>query len=1052
MRSRAFVLGGMSTSVPASAAPDTAHSLDSEALATELRAALRGEVRFDAGSRALYATDASNYRQVPIGVVVPRDLDDVIKTVAICRRHKAPLLGRGGGTSLAGQCCNVAVVIDFSKYVNRVLELNPEERYAWVEPGCILDDLRKEAEKHHLTFGPDPATHDRCTVGGMIGNNSCGIHSVMAGRTGDNVEELDILLYDGTRMTVGPTSEEELERIIAEGGRKGEIYARLRDLRDRYAELIRARYPAIPRRVSGFNLDDLLPENGFNVARALVGTEGTCVTILRAKLRLVHSPAVRSLLVLGYPDVYSAADHVPEILTHKPVGLEGMDDYLLNFLRKKQAERLGQIHAQPSVEDPAEDPSGGKPIAPEALRDQTVTGATPAADVSKESPAGTAKKPKDAGDILPPGTGWLLVEFGGETREEADAKCRALMEALARHPNAPSMKLMEDPKEEKMVWEVRKSGLGATAFLPGNRNTWPGWEDAAVPPERLGEYLREFNELRNRFGYECAMYGHFGDGCVHMRINFDLTTEEGIATFLAFLDEAADLVVKYGGSLSGEHGDGQARAHLLPKMFGPELVEAFREFKSIWDPDNAMNPGKVVDAYGPADNLRLGAGWKPWRGETVFSYAESDHSFGRALLRCVGVGRCRHLEGNTMCPSFMVTREEMHSTRGRARLLGEMLQGEVIRDGWNSREVKESLDLCLACKGCKTDCPVNVDMATYKAEFLYHYYRNHPRPVQSYAMGLIYWWARLARFAPGVVNFFTQLPGLSHLMKALGGIAQERPMPKFAAEPFKDWYRRTRGGGTAKSGREGKAARRGPVILWADTFNNCFTPDTLRAGLKVLENAGFEVIVPTQALCCGRPLYDHGMLDLARRQLRQILDTLRPQIEAGVPVVGLEPSCVAVFRDELVNLFSRDPLARRLSAQTFTLAEFLEKHAPDWQPPDLSGRKAILHGHCQQKAVMGMGHEEALLRRTGIELHIPDSGCCGMAGSFGFNKNHYEVSVAIGERVLLPVVRDADPETLILTDGFSCREQVSQLTPRKPLHLAELLAGEETPGDRDPRD
>lgn len=955
-----------------------------ETLAAELRTAITGEVRFDDGSRALYATDASNYRQVPIGVVIPRNTDDVIKTIAICRRHNAPIFGRGGGTSLAGQCCNVAVCLDFSKYMNKVVELNPTAGYARVEPGTILDDLRNAAENHHLTFGPDPATHDRCTIGGMIGNNSCGIHSVMAGRTVDNVDTLDILTYDGHRMTVGPTTPDELEQIIAAGGPKGDIYAKLKALRDKYADLIRAKFPRIPRRVSGFNLEELLPENGFNVARALVGTEGTCVTILEARLKLVHSPAVRSLLVLGYPDVYVSADHVPEILTHKPVGLEGMDNYLLNFLKLKQIEKTGN----------------------------------PAAGTAHDS-------------VLPPGNGWLLVEFGGESRDEANAKCRELMTALSRHANAPTMKLMEDPKEEKLVWEVRKSGLGATAFLPGNRNTWPGWEDAAVPPERLGEYLREFAVMRDKFGYESAMYGHFGDGCVHMRIDFDMMSKPGVEKFVAFLDEAADLVVKYGGSLSGEHGDGQARAHLLPKMFGPELVEAFREFKAIWDPANKMNPGKVVDANAPDANLRLGPDYKPWKGETEFSYAESNSSFARALLRCVGVGRCRHTEGGTMCPSFMVTREEKHSTRGRARLLGEMLAGEVIRGGWKSEEVKEALDLCLACKGCKADCPVNVDMATYKSEFLSHYYKGRLRPPSAYAMGLIYWWARAASIAPGVANFFTQTPGLSHLMKWAGGVAPQRPMPKFANETFKAWHRKN---------RPASASTNKPkVILWADTFNNNFTPEITRAGLAVLESAGFDVIVPRQSLCCGRPLYDHGMLDLARKLLLQILNTLAPEIEAGIPVVGLEPSCVAVFRDELQNLFPNNARAKKLGQQVFPLAEFLQKYAPNWQPPNFAGQKAILHGHCHQKAVMGLSPDESILKKTGLTLEVPDSGCCGMAGSFGFSKEHYEISQAIGNRVLLPAARTAAPTTLIITDGFSCREQVAQSTNRTPLHLAQIL-------------
>lgn len=983
-------------SAPTSDADIATRNVDAEALEISLRKVVKGEVRFDKGTRSIYAVDASNYRQVPIGVVIPRDEDDVVAALEVCRRYNAPILGRGAGTSIAGQCVNVAVVFDYSKYMNRVLEINPEEGYAWVQPGCILDTLRAAAEEHHLTFGPDPATHDRCTLGGMIGNNSCGVHSVMAGRTQDNIEALDIVTYDGARMTVRQTTPAELEGIIMEGGRRGEIYAALKEIRDRFGDEVRRKFPVLPRRVSGYNLEELLPEHGFNVARALVGTEGTCVTILRAKVRLVHSPPARMLIVLGYPDVYHAADHVMEILRHKPVGLEGMDDYLLNFLKKKHAQKVG--------------------------------GGPQQADVIRK---------RGAQDVLPPGNGWLLVEFGGETMDEARAKCDGLVAALQKMPNAPSMKIMLDPTEEKTVWEVRKSGLGATAFLPDNRNTWPGWEDAAVPPENLGEYLREFNVLRQKFGYECAMYGHFGEGCIHMRIDFDMVTATGIEKFLKFLDEAADLVVRYGGSISGEHGDGHARAHLWIKMFGEELMHAFRMFKGVWDPGNRMNPGKLVDPYAPDEYLRLGAGYKSWRGDTQFQYPESDHSFGRALLRCVGVGKCRRVDaGGTMCPSFMVTREEKHSTRGRAHLLQDMLKGDLLQDGWKSREVKESLDLCLACKGCKSDCPVNVDMATYKAEFLYNYYKGRLRPAGSYTMGWITWWARLASVMPRLVNFFMQGRATGGLMKRLAGIAPQRPMPRFAEQTFKQWLAEQPP--AQSGGADAAAGPRQKVILWADTFNNHFTPATLRAAHEVLQDAGFEVTVPTKPLCCGRPLYDHGFLGMAKDLLRDIMTALRSDIEAGTPIVGLEPSCVAVFRDELVNFFADDPVALRLSGQVYTLAEFLVRYAPDYRPGYLPG-KALLHVHCHQKSVLTQAPDAYLLRSLGLEVETPDTGCCGMAGAFGFDAHNFEVSQAVGERVLLPAVRAAAEETLVITDGFSCREQVEQLGPRKVLHTAQVL-------------
>lgn len=984
-------------------------AVDSDRLRRDLEKVIEGEVRFNNGTRSIYAVDASNYRQIPIGVVIPLHEEDVMRAVEICRQHNAPILSRGAGTSIAGQCCNVAVVFDFSKYMNKVIELNVAGEYAWVQPGTILDDLRREAEKHDLTFGPDPATHDRCTLGGMIGNNSCGVHSVMAGRTVDNIEELDILLYDGTRMTVGSYTPAQLREILAGGDRKAEVFSQLKALTDTYAARVREKFPVLPRRVSGFNLEELLPENKFHVARALVGTEGTCVVILRARVRLVPNPRHYALMVLGYPDVYHAADHVMEILAHKPIGLEGMDDYLLNFLRKKQTERARGMHVRPSVRE-----DGMAESAPPHFTPKT-----------------PGKGRSDAGDVLPPGTGWLLVEFGGNTALEAWGKCTNLMNVLSQRPDAPSMKLMEDPKEEKMVWEVRKSGLGATAFLPGNKNTWPGWEDAAVPPQKLGQYLREFDTLRKKFSYECAMYGHFGEGCIHMRIDFDMTTREGIDKHLAFLDEAADLVVKYGGSISGEHGDGQNRAHLLPKMFGHELVHAFRLFKGIFDPLNRMNPGKVVDPYPPDSDLKLGVGYKSWRGETQFSYAESDHSFGRALLRCVGVGRCRRLDSGTMCPSFKATREEKHSTRGRAHLLSDIFAGDVLLDGWKSEEVRESLDLCLACKGCKSDCPVNVDIATYKSEFLYRYYQGRLRKPGSYAMGWIYWWAQLASLMPGIVNAVTGNRILAPIMKRMAGVAQQREIPRFAAESFKKWFFK-RGNIPAAKGAQ-------RVILWADTFNNFMTPGTARAAVEVLEAAGFKVVVPRRNLCCGRPLYDHGFLGMARKLLIEIIETLRPEIEAGTPIVGLEPSCIAVFRDELINLFHDDPIAHRLSASVFTLAEFLDRYAPEWIPGEATGQ-VMFHGHCHQKSVLTVAPDVAILNKIGYIVDTPDTGCCGLAGAFGFDAHNYQVSVDIAERELLPRARAAEEETIILTDGFSCREQVEHLSNRHPLHLAQVLA------------
>jgi FAD/FMN-containing dehydrogenase/Fe-S oxidoreductase len=935
-----------------------------------LARAVRGDVRFDAGSRALYATDASNYRQVPLGIVFPRDADDIVAATAVCREHDVPLLPRGAGTSLAGQCCNVAVVIECSRYMNRILEIDPERRLARVEPGVILDVLRAETERHRLTFGPDPATHSRCTLGGMIGNNSCGVHSIMAGKTVDNIQSMEILTYDGIRMTVGATSEAELSAACGDEGRRGEIYRGLRSIRERYAARIRERFPDIPRRVSGYNLDELLPDRGFHVARALVGSEGTCATVLEATLRLVHSPPARVLVVLGYPDVFVGADQVPEIVASGVIGLEGFDDLIVEAMRAKN-------------------------LNPREL------------------------------DLLPEGGGWLLAEFGAQTVAEAESRARALMRQLAGRAAAPHARLFVDTGEQRQIWRVREAALGATAFVPGQPKLWEGWEDAAVRPDRLGAYLREFRALLRAYDYVGAFYGHFGHGCVHTRNNFDLVTEQGIAKYRRFAYEAADLVLRYGGSISGEHGDGQARGELLPKMFGEELVGAFREFKRLWDPRGRMNPGKLIDASRMDENLRLGAGYVSPALDTHFSFSEDHGNFADATLRCVGVGECRRLHGGTMCPSYMVTREEQHSTRGRAHLLFEMTRGDVIRGGWKSEAVREALGLCLACKGCKGDCPVGVDVATYKAEFLSHYYEGRLRPRHAYAFGLIHWWAPLASRMPAAINFLTHAPGLAPVAKALAGIAPEREVPWFARQSFQSWARQ----------HEPGHGRKPDVILWPDTFNNFLLPDTARSAVAVLEAAGFHVHVPRQRLCCGRPLYDYGMLGIARKVLEEAMRKLRDE-PADIPIVVLEPSCAAVFRDELVNLFPRLAEAHALSRRVLLLSEFLNRHARGFRPP-VAGQ-AIVQAHCHHKALMRIDDEREVLEATGLETRVLDSGCCGMAGAFGFEKERYPISMQVGERVLLPAVRAAG-SALVVADGFSCREQIRQATGRRALHLAEVL-------------
>jgi FAD/FMN-containing dehydrogenase/Fe-S oxidoreductase len=953
-------------------------------LEAALRRVVRGEVRFDAGSRALYATDASNYRQIPIGLVVPRDEEDVIAAVGVCRRFGAPVLARGAGTSLAGQGCNVAVVLDFSKYMKRVGVVDAEARTVHVQPGAVLDRVREAAEAFGLTFAPDPATHSRCTLGGMIGNNSCGVHGLMGGKTVDNVVSLDVLLYDGTRMRVGATDAAELEAKIAAGGRAGEIYAGLKGLRDAYGAMVREGFPKIPRRVSGYNLDELLEENGFHVARSLVGSEGTCAIVLGATLRLVRSPQFRTLVGVGFADIFVAADAVPALLEHRPIGLEGFDARLTGALRSK-----------------------GKLLS----------------DL----------------ELLPAGEGFLLAEFGADAQADADGQAAvfaASMEALATVAGVR----VYSSAEAKRVWGIRESALGATAFVPGKGTGWEGWEDAAVEPARLGSYLRAITALMDAFGYSSPMYGHFGQGCVHMRHNFDLESEAGILAFRRFLDRAAEIAVEHGGSISGEHGDGQARGALLGKMYPPALMEAFRGFKRVWDPEGMLNPGKLVGtderpAHEPHEDLRLGADYKPWEPETHFAFAEDGGSMARAALRCVGVGACRKTDAGTMCPSFMATGEELHSTRGRAHLLWELMQGEVLPGQWKNAQVKESLDLCLACKACKSECPVSVDMASYKAEFLSHFYEGERRPLAHYAFGHIDRLARLASIAPSFVNAVNRVPGVAQLTRSLLHLHPQRTMPKFA--PAYTSLRNLR--------RQPKTWK--PVILWPDTFNNYFHPESLLAAREVLFQAKFQIVTPKTRLCCGRPLYDFGLLKSAKQYLLKILDALSDERLERVPIVILEPSCAAVFRDELCNLLPDDPRAAQLRDRTFLLSEFLVRFAPGYQPPKVEG-KIVVHGHCHQRATMGMQDEMTLLRATGAEVQLLDSGCCGMAGPFGFERETYAVSQTLAERVLLPAVRGAGAGTVVVSDGFSCCEQVTQNGGARPLHLAEVLAGSRSTAPR----
>ncbi|MEV7956016.1 FAD-binding and (Fe-S)-binding domain-containing protein [Streptomyces sp. NPDC088252] len=923
-------------------------------LAQALRSAVRGEVDFGPTARALTTMDASNYRRVPLGVVAPRDADDVAAALAVCRAHAVPVVPRGGGTSIAGQSTGTGVVLDLTRHLRRIVELDAGSRTAVVQPGVVLDDLRAAAAPHGLTFGPDPSTHSRCTLGGMIGNNSCGAHSVAWGTTADNVHALTVTRYGGDTLRLGrgggpgfPAGLVGLPELVGAG-----------------LALLRTGFPALPRRISGYALDALLPERGADLVRAFCGSEGTLGVVTEASVRLVEAPAARALVVLAYADESAAAEAAPGLLPHHPLTVEGM-----------------------------------------------------AADLVRE-PAG-----------LPRGGAWLFIETGGATPAEA----RAHAERVLRAADALNGVVVTDPAGQRALWRVREDAAGTATRMPDGTEAWPGWEDCAVPPARLGPYLRDFRALLAEHGLRGTPYGHFGEGCVHVRIDFDLLNPEGVARFRRFSGELADLVVAHGGSLSGEHGDGQARAELLPRMYGDELVALFARFKDIWDPDGGMNPGILVRPARLDENLRFEV--LPRRPvDVAFGYPDDGGDFSAAVRRCVGVAKCRTAArpagAGVMCPSFRATGEEAHSTRGRARLLHEMLAGEVITDGWRSEEVRDALDLCLACKGCRGDCPVGVDMATYKAEFLHHHYRGRLRPAAHYTMGRLPGWLRLAAPFAGVLNTLARARPSAALAKRLAGIAPERGIPVLARETFTRWLRRRSAGGTVPLCDDQVA------LLWPDTFTDHFSPEVGRAAVRVLESAGRTVLTPGRGLCCGLTYVSTGQLDRARTVMRRTLDRIGAVL--GDPVVVLEPSCAATLRTDLPELLPDDPRAAELAGSVRTLAQYLEEYAPHWRPPRLD-RPVTGQTHCHQHAVLGDAADRRLRERAGLTGEL-SGGCCGLAGNFGFERGHWGVSVACAEEQLLPSVRAAEPGTEVLADGFSCRTQLEQLGGVRARHLAEVLA------------
>ncbi|HKJ11038.1 MAG TPA: FAD-binding and (Fe-S)-binding domain-containing protein [Ornithinimicrobium sp.] len=942
-------------------------------LAGSLRAEVRGQVRTDSLAQALYGTDASNYRVLPEAVVVPADEEDLAAAVGLCREAGVPTVLRSGGTSMAGNTIG-GVVIDVSRHLRGILDLDADSRTAVVQPGVVLTDLMAAARPHGLTFGADPSSASRATLGGMIANNACGAHSVAWGTTADNTLGLDVIAGDGRRLSL--TASEGAAARPAPGRVERDLIAGLQRIGGRHRRLIERQFGTFSRQISGYALQHLLTDPEPDAVRLLCGSEGSLATTLQATVRLVELPTATVLLALGFASSADAARSVPLVLPHGPLTIESINATLVDRL-PHEVRRAAQA----------------------------------------------------AG--LPEGSVWLLVEVPGEAASEAAARAEEVAAQVRDGIAGATASVVSDPGAKAVLWRCRKDGTGLATRRADGAEAWCGWEDAAVPPARLADYLEGLDELLAKYGYSGASYGHFGEGCMHMRIDFDFLTESGRRDYRSFIEQATDLVTGLGGSVSGEHGDGRARGEMVARMYGPEAMAVFAEVKNLFDPDGVLNPGVIVDPPPVDVALRQAGAARLAQPETLFAYPDDNESFAQAQRRCVGVGSCRQTSGGVMCPSFQVTKEEQHSTRGRARVLFEMLEGDVITDGWRSSEVRDALDLCLSCKGCLSDCPVNVDMATYKAEFTHHHYARRPwaRPRSHWSMGWLPVWAQVASRAPRLVNAVTG-SAAAPLLRAAGGIAADRDIPAFAHEPFARWFARRTPEGTGE---------RGPVLLWPDTFTNALSPQVGRAAVRVLEDAGFSVHLPTGPVCCGLTWISTGQLGMARRVLRRSLRTIAPALRAGAPVVGLEPSCTAALRHDAADLLADEPLARAAREQTLTVAELLEQRAPDWQPPQVGG-EALVQVHCHQHAVMGFDADRRLMDAAGIEATVPDSGCCGLAGNFGFEAGHEELSRAVGERVILPEVRAADPATSVLADGFSCRTQIGQETPRQARHLVELLA------------
>jgi FAD/FMN-containing dehydrogenase/Fe-S oxidoreductase len=947
-------------------------------VAAALRAAGLADLSDSALHRALYSSDASLYRVVPTVVAHPRNAGEVAAALAVCRGLGVPVTCRGAGTSIAGNAIGAGVVLDFGKHMNRVLHVDPDASTATVQPGVVQDQLQRAVAPAGLRFGPDPSTRNRCTIGGMIGNNACGSRSLEYGRTSDNVLALVALTAAGDELRLTgpgeagrPKGTDPAGTAHLPAGREGGAeLAALREIAGHGLATIRTELGRFGRQVSGYALEQLLPERGFDVRRFLVGSEGTLAVVTEAAVRLVRDPAWRVLTVLGYPDMASAADAVPAILPFRPATCEGLDSRILDVVCARY---------------------------------------------------GPAAVPE-----LPRGSGWLFVEVTADSEAAAAARSREIAGAAG----ALGAAVVTDPRQAATLWRIREDGAGLSGRSPAGKPAWPGWEDSAVPPGSLGRYLRELDVLLAGHGLTGVPYGHFGDGCLHLRLDFPLERKDGRGVLRAFLLDAARLVTRHGGSLSGEHGDGRTRSELLPIMYSAQAMDLFRRVKQVFDPGHLLNPGVVVDPAPVDADVRVGPA-APVRTRLALSYKSDGGDFTAAVHRCVGVGKCvadTTGAGGVMCPSYLATRQEKDSTRGRARVLQEMVNGTLVAGGWRSPEVGAALDLCLACKACSSECPAGVDMAAYKAEVLHQAYRGRPRPRAHYTLGWLPRWARLASLAPRVPNAVLAAPGLGRIARFAAGIDPRRGLPSFAEPSFRSWYAR----------HAGERARGGtPVMLVVDTFTNYFDPGIGVAAVTVLEDAGFSVSIPRRTVCCGLTWISTGQLDAARRMLRRAVGELGQAAGAGMAVVGLEPSCTATLRSDSLELLGSTE-AQAVAASVRTLAEVLAA-APGWQPPSLRGTRVVAQPHCHHTAVMGWQADEALLHRAGAEL-TRVGGCCGLAGNFGVERGHYDVSAAVAGTALLPEVRSAGPGAVVLADGFSCRTQLADLAGRSGIHLAQLLA------------